>query len=210
MSKKWVVFDAMGVIFTEGDDTNNLLVPYIQQMDKKCGRDIINEVYMEASLGNISSYEFWKRLKIANDNSYQMIEKRYLDNYLTIDDQFIEVSNRLKETFNLAILSNDVREWAQYLRERFGLNDIVKLSVISGDVGYRKPSAEIYKILLSKVDANPEDCVFVDDRDKNLIPAQNLGMKVVRFMRKNMKCELSNVITVDSFRDLEKKLYNIW
>ena len=86
----------------------------------------------------------------------------------------------------------------------------MKFSVISGDVGVRKPSDEIYKILLSKADANPEDCVFVDDRDKNLIPAQNLGMKVVRFMRGNMKCELSNVMTVDSFRDLKEKLQNIW
>lgn len=210
MNKRWIIFDVMGVIFTEGDDTNNLLVPYIQQLDKRCSCTMINEAYKEASLGYISSYEFWKKLKIADDDEYRKIEREYLDNYLTIDDQFIEVSNRLKKMYNLAILSNDVSEWGSYLREKFGLNNIVEFSVISGDVGYRKPSNEIYEIVLSKVDVSPGDCIFVDDRDKNLLPAQNLGMKIAKFMRDNKTCKLSAAINVKSFGDLEKKLYNIW
>lgn len=32
--KKWIVFDAMGVIFKVGDDTNELLVPYIKKLNK--------------------------------------------------------------------------------------------------------------------------------------------------------------------------------
>lgn len=25
----WIIFDAMGVVYEEGDDTNNLLIPFI-------------------------------------------------------------------------------------------------------------------------------------------------------------------------------------
>lgn len=210
MKKKCIIFDVMGVIFKVGDDTNDLLVPYVQQIDKNCGREKINDIYMEASLGNISSSEFWKKLQVADDDSFSEVEKRYLDSCLTIDEQFIDVAKRLKDNYNLAILSNDVSEWGSYLREKYGINEVVEFSVISGDVGYRKPSEDIYKIALRRVNANPEDCVFIDDRDKNLIPAQKLGMKVIRFLRDDTECKIDGVTTIESFVDLEKKICNVW
>lgn len=210
MEKKWIIFDVMGVIFKVGDDTNDLLVPYVQQIDKNCGREKINDIYMEASLGNIASSEFWKKLQVADDDSFSEVEKRYLDSCLTIDEQFIDVAKRLKDNYNLAILSNDVSEWGSYLREKYGINEVVEFSVISGDVGYRKPSEEIYKIALRRANANPGDCVFIDDRDKNLIPAQKLGMKVIRFLRDDTECKIDGVTTIESFVDLEKKICNVW
>lgn len=210
MEKKWIIFDVMGVIFKVGDDTNDLLVPYVQQIDKKCSREKINKIYIEASLGNITSSEFWKRLHVADDDNFSEVEKRYLDNCLTIDEQFIDVAKQLKNNYNLAILSNDVSEWGRYLREKYGINELVKFSVISGDVGYRKPSEEIYKIALTKVNVSPENCVFIDDRDKNLIPAQKLGMKVIRFLRDDTECKIASTMTIESFINLEKTLCNVW
>lgn len=210
MKKKWIIFDVMGVIFKVGDDTNDLLVPYVQTIDANNSREKINEVYMEASLGKITSCEFWKRLNCATDNTYKEKEKKYLDECLTLDEEFIEVASRLKENYNLAILSNDVSEWGAYLREKYGINELVEFSVISGDVGYRKPSEDIYKLAIEKVDVNPCDCVFVDDRDKNLKPALQLGMKVVRFLRDDTECGLDKVIAVKSFTELGEQIINVW
>ena len=210
MKKKWIIFDVMGVIFTVGDDTNELLVPYVQKIDENCTRERINEVYLEASLGRITSHEFWNHLGCVSDNNYKEIEKTYLDECLTLDEQFIESAHRLKEDYNLAILSNDVSEWGLYLREKYGINDVVEFSVISGDVGYRKPSKGIYKLALEKANVAPENCIFIDDRDKNLIPAQNLGMKVIRFLRDDTECGLKNVVAASSFTELEKNISKVW
>lgn len=49
----------MGVIFTVGDDTNELLVPYVQKIDESCTRERIKKSYIEASLVRITSREFW-------------------------------------------------------------------------------------------------------------------------------------------------------
>lgn len=210
MKKKWIIFDVMGVIFTVGDDTNELLVPYVQTIDERCTRKRINEVYIEASLGKITSCGFWDSLGCVSNNNYKEIEKKYLDECLTLDDQFIESAKRLKKDYNLAILSNDVSEWGTYLRKKYKIDDLVEFSVISGDVSYRKPSKDIYKIALEKVNVAPEDCVFIDDRDKNLIPAQNLGMKVVRFLRDDTECGLENVVSVSSFKELENNISKVW
>lgn len=210
MDKKWIIFDVMGVIFTVGDDTNDLLVPFIQNINKSISREKIYQVYLEASLGHVTSAKFWEMVEVADTNNYADIEKEYLDTRLTIDEQFIEVATRLKDNYNLAILSNDVSEWGSYLREKYGINDVVDFSIISGDVGCRKPSEEIYKIALKKIGTEAKDCLFIDDRDKNLVAAMNVGMQVVRFFRDDTECRLTNVEIVDSFMDMEKKLKQIW
>ena len=138
------------------------------------------------------------------------MEKQYLDECLTIDPEFLEAAARLKENYNLAILSNDVSEWGTYLREKYGINELVEFAVISGDVGYRKPSEEIYQLALERTGTAPEDCVFIDDRDKNLKPALGLGMKAVRFLRDDSECGLDSVIQVRSFTELEEKISGAW
>jgi len=50
MSTKWVILDVMGVIFEVGDDTNDLLVPYIQKMNDMISAEKINKMYLKASL----------------------------------------------------------------------------------------------------------------------------------------------------------------
>jgi epoxide hydrolase-like predicted phosphatase len=51
--------------------------------------------------------------------------------------------------------------------------------VISGEVGIRKPSPEIYELGAEKIGLDPRQCVFVDDLPFNLKPAAELGMTTV-------------------------------
>ncbi|NCO04696.1 MAG: HAD-IA family hydrolase, partial [Candidatus Magasanikbacteria bacterium] len=50
---------------------------------------------------------------------------------------------------------------------------------ISCDVGIRKPSKEIYKIILKKLKMKPGECVFIDNQEWNTKPAEKLGMKSI-------------------------------
>ena len=52
--------------------------------------------------------------------------------------------------------------------------------VISGEVGLRKPAQEIYALGAERIGLAPSDCVFVDDLQLNLAPAESLGMATVR------------------------------
>jgi epoxide hydrolase-like predicted phosphatase len=51
--------------------------------------------------------------------------------------------------------------------------------VISGEVGIRKPSSEIYELAAERVECQPSECVFVDDLPMNLKPAAELGMATI-------------------------------
>lgn len=207
MKEKWLIFDVMGVIFTIGDDTNDLLLPFILQKNSFITREYVNEIYMDASLGKILSDEFWSRMSICEKGNEEKICKEYLDTCLTIDEDFVEIAKQLKEKYHLAILSNDVSEWSLYLRKKFGLDQIVEFSIISGDIHCRKPSADIYKMAIEKTGVRPEDCVFIDDRDKNLVAAEKEGMRTLRFLREG---EYTKWDSIENFRELEKALLKIW
>jgi epoxide hydrolase-like predicted phosphatase len=51
--------------------------------------------------------------------------------------------------------------------------------VISGEEGTRKPSRRMYELGAQRAGVTPEVCVYVDDLEFNLTPAENLGMAIV-------------------------------
>lgn len=59
------------------------------------------------------------------------------------------------------------------------LDDLFDTVVISGRVGMRKPSPEIYLHAVRALGLHPADCVFVDDLSRNLAAAAELGMATV-------------------------------
>ena len=200
--KNWIFFDVMGVVFEVGDDTNDLLVPFIMERNKQISKEKINEFYMEASLGKISSDEFWEKCGLKNSKEHDYC-KEYLDSKLTLDPNFIPIAKKLSEKYNIGLLSNDVSEWSLYLREKYGINSITKINIISGDVNFRKPSKKIYEIAIEKSGEKTENIYFIDDRDKNLVVPNELGMNIIRFNRDNTDCKLPEAKVIKSLKELD-------
>ena len=90
---KWILLDAMGVVYKTGDDTNDLLIPFIQSKNHSINRHLIQSLYLDASLGKISSEKFWELLGFKDQ--YPEIEKYYLDNYILLDDEISGVFRKV-------------------------------------------------------------------------------------------------------------------
>jgi FMN phosphatase YigB (HAD superfamily) len=181
---KWVVFDVMGVVFTVGDDTNDLLVPFIWERNAAISREAINEIYVRTSLGQITSRQFWEEVGLGPD--YPEVEQTYLDTRLTIDADFLPTARRLSERgFSLGLLSNDVSEWSAYMRARHSM-DFLAAVTISGDVR-----------------------IFVDDRCKNLAAARARGFVTVRFARQPEESSFVPDATVTGFAQLEDAIADL-
>ena len=208
MSIKWVVFDAMGVIYEVADDVSDLLIPYLRSKNNKTPLKIIYDSYIKASLGKITSKEFWEIM--GYNKEYPEIEKEFLDNWYTFDSEFLDVGEKLKEDYNLGMLSNDLKEWSNFLRSKYEINRYFKVVVISGEVGYRKPDKKIYEILLEKTDANPEEIIFVDDKLENLNSASEMGIHTIRFIRNKSKIPYCSDFEITKFAELVKVIKNFF
>lgn len=175
----WIIFDAMGVVYEEGDDTNNLLIPFIKKYNSHVTSDFIKEEYLKCSLGAISSNDFFKHTCKCDKDKAIELEKKYLKNYLKLDGNFIRTAKILEKKYKIGMISNDVSEWSKFLRKYFDLDSIFDRCVISGDIGIRKPDKEIYIKFLEETKINAEQCIYIDDREKNLVQPRELGMHVV-------------------------------
>jgi HAD superfamily hydrolase (TIGR01549 family) len=178
MALKWIIFDAMGVVFNTGDDVGELLIPYILERTSAVSPEEISNLYHEASVGNLSSAEFWRSVGLAGEH-----EMNYLNSCLTLDLHFRDVAADLKQQYLLALLSNDVNEWSLYLREKHRLDGFFSVTAISGECRCRKPDRKIYEILMKRVGCSPDECLFIDDREKNLNTAREIGMHALLFNR---------------------------
>lgn len=207
--KKWVFFDVMGVVFIVGDDTNDLLVPFIRKKNPQISIEKINKAYLEASLGNISSLKFWSLMELG-EADYSVVETEYLDSKLKMDEYIPKVFRELSRYYNIGLLSNDLSEWSIYLRKKYKLDKYLQCSIISGDVKCRKPQKQIYEIALKKANCSAKDCIFIDDRLKNLYPAAELGMNVVKFNREEDFDATLNFSQAKSISEIPNIVYSVF
>lgn len=70
-----------------------------------------------------------------------------------------------------------------YIRHnpRYAFLNYFKDIVVSGTERVIKPEIEIYQILLTRNKLDPKNCIYIDDNQINLLPAQKLGMAVILF-----------------------------
>jgi putative hydrolase of the HAD superfamily len=84
--------------------------------------------------------------------------------------------------------------WGVDRYDRVLLGELFDGVVISGEVGLRKPSPEIYALGAQAVGLAPQECVYVDDLPGNLKPARALGMTTLHHH--------DTSITIDALRAL--------
>lgn len=97
-----------------------------------------------------------------------------------------------------ALLSNS---WG-FDYDRVGWDALFDVVVISGEVGLRKPDADIYLLTAGRLGVEPSRCVFVDDLRPNVRAAVEVGMTGVHHTdAATTAAELSAVLGVDLTAD---------
>ena len=83
--------------------------------------------------------------------------------------------------FDLYCLSNMSPETYSYIRQKHSFFDYFDGIVISGLEKTVKPDKKIFRILLQRYSLNPDETLFIDDREENTHSAAELGLSTVTF-----------------------------
>jgi putative hydrolase of the HAD superfamily len=83
--------------------------------------------------------------------------------------------------YQMAICTNNVREWERLWRAKLPVDEIFDVVVDSAFVGTRKPEPRIYEITLERLGIKADAALLVDDVEINCIAAGELGMTAVWF-----------------------------
>jgi putative hydrolase of the HAD superfamily len=85
-----------------------------------------------------------------------------------------------KEGYPTAMITNNIREYADTWRALLPVGELFDLVVDSSRVGMRKPNPAIFRLTLERLGGlAPERTVFLDDCEGNVKAADSLGMKTV-------------------------------
>ncbi|MFV2178423.1 HAD family hydrolase [Actinomadura sp. LOL_016] len=196
----WIVFDYAGVISLAPPRDTGALLPQTAGVAPERFWPVYWARREPYDLAEVSAAEFWADVcgRLGAPVDADLIEV-----LVTLDVRTWGHANRatvglledLAEVGTpLALLSNapvelarmvDARPWAGLFRHR----------LFSADLRLAKPDPEIYRTLLARLEAGPEDVVFVDDREENVRAAEAAGIRGVLFGdAEEVRAELSGLV----------------
>ena len=108
---------------------------------------------------------------------YEAVSESLIPNRASLD-----LLSELKENGTpLYCISNLHRATYDALREREEFWDVFEGIVVSCEVGLIKPDPAIFTLLTDRYSLLTNECIFIDDRERNVNAASELGMRTVEF-----------------------------
>ena len=141
------------------------------------GDEASRDLLVGLETGTLAEAEFERRFaEILGVAPGELIQRMFAG--AALDEVMLEAVRRARAAGVLTgLISNS---WGAATYDRALLAELFDGVVISGDIGVRKPTPEIYAMGARAVDLAPSECVFVDDLPFNLKPAREMGMATVR------------------------------
>lgn len=150
-----------------------------------------------------------------NSHSDEMVDEivsvhmKGLANATEFPEENRSTLNLLKsKNYRLAIISNfDHAPTAYGLLEKFGIRDYFERIVISVEIGWRKPKADIFLRAFELLEIKSEDAVFVGDNfDADVIGSRSVGMDVIWINRNGEQLRDENIkpdYAISKFTEIE-------
>lgn len=149
----------------------------IHDLDK---RMIHHNLWKELDLANIPEEDIVSEFKAQNPQYADYIDLFFqnLDEVVTTFDGTAEFIQELKgKGYKIYLLSNyPARMWKMHI-PRFLFYPYVDGEVVSYQYHLSKPDRRIYETLCAKYQLNPQECIFLDDRQENIDTAKALGFE---------------------------------
>lgn len=146
--------------------------------------DAIDSTYSYSITGEMSEVKVLstisKNTKISKTKLKKVIFQAYRTHFKPNKELYNLAFKLKKQGYKIAILSDQWHLSKQALMPKT-LTDKFDVSIVSCDVGLRKPNPKIYKLTLKKLKLPAKNCVFIDNQIWNINPAQKLGMKTILY-----------------------------
>lgn len=169
---KAIIFDCFGVLTNDG-----WLAFKSNYLHDEAARSEAVELNRQADSGYISQEQFEQELaRLAGVDAATV--RQVVDGHAANDDLFIYIRDMLKPHYKIGLLSNVS---ADYTAELFtsDQNALFDAKTFSYELGVIKPHHAMYESIATKLDALPEECVFIDDREGFAAGAKEVGMQAI-------------------------------
>ena len=176
-----IVFDFAGVI-----SKRNFFPVVAENLSKKYNipkekiLENLSTQVMQYVLGNESTEEFWektcKEFNIPYDDFVDIFSLAY-----ELNLEMIELIKKLKEKYDIFLLSDNFNALSQVLRKEENLKDLFLKMYFSDEMHLIKEDEKVFLYMLEDTGKKAEECVFIDDKEMNLVEPKKIGMQTILF-----------------------------
>ena len=129
--------------------------------------------------GEITAVDFWMQFssRFGQQVSEELFAK-FFNPHLDLD--VVATLKQLKDNARVVCGTNTFDVHYDYLMLD-GYYDLFDAVYASNKMGMSKPHQDFYRYILSSEGVKPEDVVFIDDSEENVISAEKLGIHTIWF-----------------------------
>jgi epoxide hydrolase-like predicted phosphatase len=145
----------------------------------------MHDVWASGSIGTIAEEDVHQAItdRLGLDELHRAafmndVWREYLG---TANKELIEYARRLRPRYRTGILSNSFVGARRREQAAYGFEDLVDEIVYSHEVGMSKPDPRIYALVCARLDARPEETVFLDDTDRCVVGAREVGIHAIHY-----------------------------
>ena len=137
------------------------------------------ENFRELLDGKINSNEFWVRFSLRYGKK---VKEELFGKFFNpgIIRETKDIIKQLKSNSRVVCGTNTIDSHYYYLLNQ-GVYDIFDEVYASNLMGISKPDPDFYRYILKKEGIKPENTVFVDDSEENVLSAQKIGINSILF-----------------------------
>ncbi len=148
--------------------------------------------WKDFSFGRISEEEYFQSVRDHFSGALDLAElKELILSGLVPNGELIDFLRPLAGRYQLGIISNNPREWFDYFYQQNKLEEIFRITAVSGYLGVRKPDQAIFSQALKMAGVAPAEAIYVDDRKEMTGEAAGLGINIIIYKGlENFKSEL--------------------
>jgi glucose-1-phosphatase len=194
-----IIFDVGGVLLRTEDRS------YRQRWEEKLGLEewatdeiVFNsDMGIKAQLGLVTEEEHWQWVGQHLDLSADELARFRHDFWAgdRLDGFLVAHIRRLQESYQTAIISNATDGLRYALTHTYPIAEFFDLIVVSAEEQVMKPEPEIYRRTLERLGRQPQEAIFIDDFNHNVLAARELGMVAIQFFPGlNLPRELEELI----------------
>lgn len=182
---KAVIFDYFGVI--SSDEYWNLV-----KTDKDITSDWLN-VANRVNLGKLHWRDFMQTVADKTNQTYEQVQNLYSSE--SLNPEVLALAKELHQEYQTGIITNAHHEFLEPIMQKANLKDIFDVIVISSREGVIKPDARIFEITLERLGRAPDEVVFIDDIERNIVGAKAVGLKAIHYQSfEQLKMELRDLL----------------
>ena len=172
-----LVMNPAGAVLQEVARNLNIDLNKLKEIRKKYVYDLDTGKLSVSSFNKILKDKF--NLPISSGEIDSIWKKSYRK-VRTLNIELFNIAKQLKKKYKVGMISN-IHDLMVRIDKGKGVFELFDPCVLSCEVGIAKPQKEIFELTLKKLKLKPEECVFIDNREKHLVVATELGFKTILF-----------------------------